>query len=285
MAFSFNPHAGGPSSFPIGNHHQGHHGHSQQPPPPLHHHAEASGSGARGPGPEMPPQGTSFPFPRMRDDGNSSNSIGGGNFDIIDWYPHFQSCVRYFVDHGQYSPPVQAVAAFVNIQLPFQKAPGHVSSTSSRYSAASSSGMSSPTARAAGKMPMPAPSPIQPMGTATLNPYIRRLVVTGFDIPAVLHGFFGDDWVQGVGRLHEVERRNYLFAAKSASWLDVKSHYDMGENECIPFMRPLQNVTEKEITSAESNWSEWLAMQDWMVGPRSPEAGTFAPVHIKMEDS
>lgn len=226
----------------------------------------------------------------MREDGiggNSNNTGGAGNFDIIDWYPQFQSCVRYFVDHGQHSPPVQAVAAFVNIQLPFQKAPGHASSTStsSRHSAASSSGLPSPTARAAGKMPMQAPSPVQPMGTATLNPYIRRLVVTGFDLPAVLHGFFGDDWARGVGPLHEVERRNYLFAAKSASWLDVKAHYDMGENECIPFLRPLQNVTEKEITSAEANWSEWLAMQDWMVGPRSPEAGSFAPVHIKMEDS
>jgi hypothetical protein len=111
--------------------------------------------------------------------------------------------------------------------------------------------------------------PGQANSLVTLNPYIRRLVATGFDFPAVLHGFFGDDWAAGLGHLHEVERRNYLFAAKSASWLDVKSHYDMGDEQSIPFLRPLQNVTEKEIVNAESSWSEWLAMQDWMVGPRS----------------
>lgn len=108
---------------------------------------------------------------------------------------------------------------------------------------------------------------------ATLLPYIRRLVATGYDFPAVMHGFFGDDWEAGVGPLHDQERRNYLFAAKSDNWLHVKAAYDMGEDEKIPFLRPLQNVSEKEICAAEAGWSEWLAMQDWMLGPRAPGGG------------
>lgn len=104
----------------------------------------------------------------------------------------------------------------------------------------------------------------------SLVPYIRRLVATGFDKPDVLHGFFGDDWVAGIGPVHEIERRNYLFAAKSSSWLKVKSDYDMNANETIPFLKPLQEATEAEIAQAEAQWSDWLAMQDWMVGPRAP---------------
>lgn len=69
----------------------------------------------------------------------------------------------------------------------------------------------------------------------------------------------------------EAERRNYLFAAKSDTWLQVKTSYDMADGQTVPFLRPLQNVSEKEIVVAETNWSEWLAMQDWMLGPRAPE--------------
>lgn len=110
----------------------------------------------------------------------------------------------------------------------------------------------------------------QQISYATVTPYVRRLVATGFDIPGVLHGFFGDDWVAGIGPLHEAERRNYLFAAKSDSWLRVKTSYDEGDGQTVPFLKPLQGVSEKEIVGAESSWSEWLAMQDWMLGPRAP---------------
>lgn len=96
-------------------------------------------------------------------------------------------------------------------------------------------------------------------------------MVTGLDFPGVLHGFFGDDWAAGVGPLHEQERRNYLFAAKSGGWASVKKDYDMGPAETVPFMRPLQAATGQEIEAAEKTWSEWLAMEDWMVGPRAPE--------------
>lgn len=102
-----------------------------------------------------------------------------------------------------------------------------------------------------------------PFCQVSLQPYIRRLVVTGFDFPAVLHGFFGDDWELGIRPLHEHERRNYLFAAKSSSWLEVKRAYDMGADEAVPFLKPLSNASESEIVAAEAAWSEWLAMQDW----------------------
>lgn len=109
-----------------------------------------------------------------------------------------------------------------------------------------------------------------PRGTVALVPYVRRLVATGFDTPSILHGFFGDDWSEGIGPIHETERRNYLFAAKSETWLKVKANYDMENGQVVPFLRPLQGVTEKEIVNAETNWSDWLAMQDWMLGPRAP---------------
>ena len=53
--------------------------------------------------------------------------------------------------------------------------------------------------------------------------------------------------------------------------MNVKQAYDMSPEETVPFLRPLENVSEKEIQAAESTWSEWLAMQDWMLGPRAPE--------------
>jgi hypothetical protein len=201
-------------------------------------------------------------------------------FDIFEWYPKFQSCARYFLDVAQYSVPVQAVAAFVNIQLPCQKVQNSIppSKPAGRVSPPTSAAPS----RAASNMAMATQPP--PPAYVTLVPYVRRLVATGFDFPAVLHGFFGDDWAAGVGPMHETERRNYLFAAKSDNWSTVKATYDMGNDETIPFLRPLQNVTEKEILSAEVHWSEWLAMQDWMLGPRAPPEVGRARVPIKSED-
>lgn len=51
----------------------------------------------------------------------------------------------------------------------------------------------------------------------------------------------------------------------------MKKDYDMGSAETVPFMRPLQGAVGQEIEAAEKTWSEWLAMEDWMVGPRTPE--------------
>ncbi|KPM41661.1 hypothetical protein AK830_g4920 [Neonectria ditissima] len=195
-------------------------------------------------------------------------------FDIFDWYPQFQSCHRYFLDHAQYSGPVQTVGAFVNILLPFQKVP---------LSSPMPNGPSLPAVPGASSARATGPGSV---GTqVSLIPYIRRLVVTGFDSPAVLHGFFGDDWLAGIGPVHETERRNYLFAAKSDSWLGVKAHYDMADGQTVPFLRPLQSVTEEEIQGAESNWSEWLAMQDWMLGPRAPHDVGERRVRVKSDQN
>ncbi|KAL2888710.1 ilp is an apoptosis inhibitor [Ceratocystis lukuohia] len=205
-----------------------------------------------------------------------------GNSDIFDWHPKFQSCVRYFLDVAQHTSPVQAVAAYVNIQLPSQRPRQQILSSAQvlphTASPGPAAGGSSPSARTTMSMSMSMPpgSPTSYVtagaapSTVTLLPYIRRLVATGFDAPGVLHGFFGDDWREGVGPLHEAERQNYLFAAKSDTWLHVKADYDMDDGQTIPFMRPL-NATEEEIEGAEASWSEWLAMQDWMLGPRAPQ--------------
>ncbi|KAM7199233.1 hypothetical protein V8F20_005835 [Naviculisporaceae sp. PSN 640] len=194
-------------------------------------------------------------------------------FDIFEWHPSFQSCVRYFLDHAQYNGPVQALAAFINIKLPFQRTSNPVLSSRAASSPPGNLGPAAVAGRGRGAPGVAGASGV-PFVSIALLPYIRRLIATGFDFPAVLHGFFGDDWYAGIGPLHEQERRNYLFAAKSSSWLKVKQAYDMSDEEqVVPFLKPLQNVSEKEIQGAEQGWSEWLAMQDWMLGPRAPEGG------------
>ncbi|KAH7362518.1 hypothetical protein B0T11DRAFT_85144 [Plectosphaerella cucumerina] len=208
------------------------------------------------------------------------------DFDIFEWHTKFQSCVRYFLDHAQYVGAVQAVAAFVNIRLPFQQHPHPILSSKSVPSspaaaAAGPSHGSQSTARGAGFPHNLAGAPTAGAGTVSLIPYIRRLVATGFDNQGILHGFFGDDWVAGVGRLHETERRNYLFAAKSCPWLAVKDSYDMPDGQNVPFLSPLREPSETELRAADAGWSEWLgtadkewddwmAMQDWVLGPRDP---------------
>lgn len=101
---------------------------------------------------------------------------------------------------------------------------------------------------------------------------MRRLVVTGFDSDGIMHGFFGHEWRLGVGPIIECERRNYLFAAKSVGWAAVKEHYDDSPTETVPFLKPLQHVSAAEVDEAERGWSDWLMLQDWMVGPRAPAA-------------
>ncbi|KAL8689008.1 MAG: hypothetical protein Q9218_005222 [Villophora microphyllina] len=194
-------------------------------------------------------------------------------FDIFDWFPKYQSCQRYFIEHAQQSAPVQAVAAFTNIQLPLQRSPNPITNAQARLPP-SPGGLGSlnfgSMARSPGGTASTSTSTLA-YTSVSLIPYLRRLVVTGLDFPGVLHGFFGDDWASGVGPLHEQERRNYLFAAKSGGWASVKKDYDMSPAETVPFMRPLQGAIGQEIEAAEKTWSEWLAMEDWMVGPRAPE--------------
>ncbi len=220
-----------------------------------------------------------FPSPPFGQYGNPPSRLGpqqnSPQFEILDWYPQFQSCLKYFLDHAQHSGPVQALAAFINIQLPFQRKSSPV--LSSNTSSPRSAGPDITHLRQPNPFAQNLPSSqaqVQaqaPAQSVSLLPYIRRLVVTGHDTPGILHGFFGDDWETGIGQLHEIERRNYMFAAKSTNWLKVKQAYDMGPDETVPFLSPLKDASEKEIQMAETTWSEWLAMQDWMLGPRSPE--------------
>lgn len=184
--------------------------------------------------------------------------LGESSFDIFEWYPHYQNCQRYFLDCAQHSAHIQALASFLNIRLPFQKGPNPV------YNFAMDPSPGPPQATATGASSTPSAPP-----DVSLVPYLRRLVATGMDFPGVLHGFFGDDWAAGVGHLHEQERRNYLFAAKSGGWAVVKRDYDILPLETVPFLRPLQGASDAEIEAAEKSWSEWLAMEDWMVGPRA----------------
>lgn len=198
-------------------------------------------------------------------------------FDIFDWHPSYQSCQRYFLDHAQHSPGVQAVCALVNISLPFQwpvnPMPNSVSGLLPQQHPSSGPSNAYGSANTwPHQGPMHSTRGQPPSTWVSLIPFIRRLVVTGMDMVGIMHGFFGDDWYKGVGPMHECERRNYLFAAKSGGWLKVKDQYDMSPHESVPFLKPLQGVELAEIEGAEKTWSQWLAMEDWMVGPRAPDA-------------
>lgn len=201
----------------------------------------------------------------------SSTSLGGSQFDIFEWHPAYQSCQKYFLDHAQHDSSVQVVAALVNIRLPFQWQPPMTSYGTSLPRNSTSSTLFPSYSRQSG--PPPQQRTNGPANWVSLVPYIRRLIITGFDKEAVLHGFFGNDFRKGVGPVQECERRNYLFAAKAGGWAQVKQQYDMDPEQSVPYLQPPQNIQLAEIESAEKLWSQWLAMEDWMVGPRAPTYG------------
>jgi len=165
---------------------------------------------------------------------------------------------------------VQAVCALINICLPFQWTTTPLLNASGPLPHSSGP--------AAYNLPWPRQGPVttsrgQPAPAwVSLIPFIRRLVITGMDSAGIMHGFFGEDWRKGVGPMHECERRNYLFAAKSVGWAKVKYQYDMSPHESVPFIKPLAEVQIAEIEGAEKTWSQWLAMEDWMLGERAPDA-------------
>ncbi|EPS26714.1 hypothetical protein PDE_01652 [Penicillium oxalicum 114-2] len=178
----------------------------------------------------------------------SSENLDPNHLDTTGWYSHYNHCVQYFVDTSQHTPTVQAIASFVNIRLPCQRPEARSQDSQS----------SSP----AGQQP----SSIQ----ISLRPYVRRLIATAQDTPLIMGAFFGPDWPAGVGVIHKQERLNYLFTAKSCGWAKTKVAYDILPEEQTPFLRPLRDPDEEELRAAEARWSEWLAMEDWMVGARSP---------------
>jgi hypothetical protein len=92
--------------------------------------------------------------------------------------------------------------------------------------------------------------------------YIRRLVCTGNDTNAILEKFFSGYWFSGIGNFLLLERRNYMFSAKSVPWNNTKLEYDIRPKETVPSLVVLKNSLEEEIAEAEERWSDWLAMQD-----------------------
>ncbi|GAM86465.1 hypothetical protein ANO11243_044790 [Dothideomycetidae sp. 11243] len=211
----------------------------------------------------------SLPFTTMR------------GFDILDWHPAYQSCQRYFLDYAQYEAATQALCALLNIRLPFQwrtnpvyasTKPAHSSQQSGTAgSSAMQDWMRNANTQQQQQQQSGDRAQAQSMPTfVCLIPYVRRLIVTGFDSDGILHGFFGDAWQAGITPIRECERRNYLFAAKSGGWQSCKRQYDLNEEETVPFMQPLRDVRPEELDAAEKSWSRWLALEDWMVGPRAP---------------
>ena len=251
---------------------------SPKTPPPSVVHVMAFYSAFPNGYPTFPPRGGPFAASSSSDSSGSASARHGGEpqFDIFDWHPAYQSCQRYFLDHAQHDGTVQALAALVNISLPFQwTANPLVTSTAGPNPAVS--GPASYNAAWPRQGPVHSARGHAPSAWVSLIPYIRRLVITGFDSQGVLHGFFGDDWRKGIGPVHECERRNYLFTAKSVGWAKVKRQYDMSPHETVPFLKPLQDVQLAEIEGAEKTWSQWLAMEDWMVGPRAPDTHVTSP--------
>lgn len=183
-------------------------------------------------------------------------------FDTVNWYRHYIQCHEFFLDRAQHDFLVQAVAAFINIQLPYQRQPNPVSRSQHAWSRESLENRS--------QIPLPEGYP----QFVSLLPYIKRLIVTGHDDHRILGTWFGANWLQGIGTIHEMERRNYLFASKSKEWLDVKKYYDESPTveQSTPYMIPPPVVQEMELHSADQAWSSWMAMQDWVIGPRTPES-------------
>ncbi|QKX60493.1 uncharacterized protein TRUGW13939_07638 [Talaromyces rugulosus] len=174
------------------------------------------------------------------------------NVNPAEWFAIYQSCVKHFLDIAQHRPRPRSLAALINIRLPYQwdTTPicGYFKETNSNDFSKES----------------------RQYGPVSLIPYIRRLVVTATDTPSNMQELFGDDWVVGISSLHVQERVNYLFAAKSSGWLKTKAHYDNAPHETIPALLPLRDPQEEELRAADAQWSRWLLMEDWMVGPRSP---------------
>lgn len=219
-------------------------------------------------------------------DSNSNdhqNSNYGPNPDPSTWVPYYNNCLQYFVAVAQHTAPVQALAAYVNISLPFQREqqdhhsrgsndnPTGGNQRRSLFSTFSSSALKNKVNHPLRTGNNPSENTrLTAEESSLLTPYMRRLVVTATDTPANLSKLFGPEWSAGIGGILTEERINYLFAAKSAGWLATKAQYDILPYETVPFLSPLRDPQEDEIQVAEARWSDWLAFGDWMIGSRSP---------------
>ncbi|WPH01015.1 Hypothetical protein R9X50_00384900 [Acrodontium crateriforme] len=202
------------------------------------------------------------------------------DFDVLAWAPAYFSCQRFFLNHAQHEPATQALCALINIRLPFQWHHGPVTSFTlppGSSTRASFTHRSMHRESSTGQPTVHSPSAMRdgaPQSTfVSLVPYIRRLVITAFDKPGILHGFFGDDYERGIIPHVDCERRNYLFTAKRGGWIACKQQYDSGsgggDDETVPFMKPLDKATVDELAADEKAWALWLEMERWKIGPRA----------------
>jgi hypothetical protein len=272
-------------------------GSGQQPLPSFSQYPGGSSSQSQYPGPSQPSQnhypGNSslnhYPSPPIASSSNTSrppprkpNNMDGllddtpvhlppptlpsapapltsdPNFDIIDWHPAYQSCQRYFLDHAQHEPGTQALCALINIRLPCQWLSNPVLSSSTPAPSPAQFTFKPPYPGQNGREPAHAQA--QSPAFVSLIPYIRRLIITGFDKPPILHGFFGDSYKTGISPHLDCERRNYLFAAKQNGWRSCQEMYASGD-ETPPFMKPLEDASTEEIAAADKAWSKWEGWQ------------------------
>jgi len=169
------------------------------------------------------------------------------NPDYLDkWHSSYQQCHQFFLAQAQYERSVQQVASLINIRLPFQLSGWQKDLNTC------------------------ACAPECQIHERIIPVFLRRLVVTGFDSDETLANWFSNEWKRGVKPIHQQERLNYLFISKSGGWSLAKQSYDILPDQTVPFLRPLRGATEDELRLAEGRWSEWLAMEDWMLGPRWP---------------
>ncbi|KAL9081640.1 MAG: hypothetical protein Q9159_007179 [Coniocarpon cinnabarinum] len=268
-------------------------------PPPFSFHS-------RPPHPQPPPPvQTSAPPSNTSPTAHTGVGPPSSNFDVIDWSRAYASCQRYFLDHGQHEAGTQAMAALINILLPFQwrqspifsscasqntsqhpyqtATPPHTTDPAHHHTdAAPNRAQTStptepqdglpyyfpPTSQASTNSSAP---PLPQTSFVSLIPYIRRMLITGYAVAPALYGVFGSDYNAGILPLVEVERRNYLFTAKSVGWAGTKREYDMPDGQAVPFLRPLEDVKGPEVGNAEREWGRWMrGMEDWEVEERGP---------------
>ncbi|KAJ6011691.1 hypothetical protein N7499_013335 [Penicillium canescens] len=99
-----------------------------------------------------------------------------GKFESNDpacWFCHYKNCVQHFLDHGQYMPMVQSIAAFVVTCLPYQRCSDPIATTPTLHF-----------------------NTLPPF--VSLRQYIKCLFVTAETPRNLLRAFFGDLWEAGI---------------------------------------------------------------------------------------
>lgn len=175
------------------------------------------------------------------------------------WHKSYCECMQYFINEGQRLQEVRILANFINIRLPFQRNQRHLQPSQLNEAGSSYERETLPYSQDLFVSPIP---------------YIRRLVATGSDEPAVFDKWFGSAWSVGIGMLVHHERRNFCFAARSGNWLAMKQAYDMPPDEQIPWIRPSLPSDEFSEKQYDDIWMQFEAVRDY----RSPSYKHRPPI-------